>query len=644
MELRFNSLVKVLCLIAFAVLPELACAQRADENVITSAEDAFGTAVSGESIGLYDAFSIRGFSPSTAGNLRIEGLYFDQQAELTIRAQSGYAVHVGTSAQGYIFPAPTGIVDYSLRHSDDKFLLSAVSIFDSNRSARLELDGQLPIVDGDLSTAVGASVSRNKFISGNSDRRKAFGLVPRWRPTSNIELTAFWGRYYIMDETAAPIYLPADGVAIPPRVRRHQYPGPSWDTGNNIGDNIGMLGLASFGNWTLRAGLFHSLRSSTTSFANLFTDVTADGLGDHLIIADPPQRAASTSGEIRLSRGFTHGEIKQLLLSSVRWRNVGAAYGGSDYFDAGIVGLDNPLLAAKPQFSFGEQSSQHVTQQTVGVAYNLRWGKLGDLGLGLQHADYFKHDAQSGIAPTLITTSPWLQNMTLSVNIVPTFTVYSSYSRGLEDNGTAPDSALNRGQPLPAIKSRQYDVGVSWSPDTETKLILGYFDIKKPYVAADNTNVYRLLGDEVHQGIELSLNTSPLKGLTVVLGGVFSDPHIDDVSDANEVIGKLPVNQARNTIQLNMDYVLPFAPQVSVNLSISEFSKVASTVDNRFYNQYPTIVNAGARYKFRMHAMPYTLRLAIANATNRYFWYQAGTAAFQPSQDATATLSLAADF
>src|SRR5207244_488490 len=108
-----------------------------------------------------------------------------------------------------------------------------------------------------------------------------------------------------------------------------------------------------------------------------------------------------------------------------------------------------------------------------------------------------------------------------SLNVAPALVAYGSYSRGLEDNGNAPDSAANRGQPLPAIKSRQYDVGLSWSPDNDTKLIVGYFNINKPYVTADKNNVYRLLGDEVHQGIELSLNTSPVKGLTVVLGGVF---------------------------------------------------------------------------------------------------------------------------
>ncbi len=45
---------------------------------VTQAEDAFGFSVGRESLGIYNAGNARGFSPTAAGNLRIDGLYFDQ--------------------------------------------------------------------------------------------------------------------------------------------------------------------------------------------------------------------------------------------------------------------------------------------------------------------------------------------------------------------------------------------------------------------------------------------------------------------------------------------------------------------------------------------------------------------------------------
>ena len=70
-------------------------AQRAGENAVAAAEDAFGTAIGTESIGLYSTTSARGFSPSDAGNVRIDGLYFDQQAAPNNRADAAAAMPTG---------------------------------------------------------------------------------------------------------------------------------------------------------------------------------------------------------------------------------------------------------------------------------------------------------------------------------------------------------------------------------------------------------------------------------------------------------------------------------------------------------------------------------------------------------------------
>src|SRR3569833_439307 len=110
---------------AMALAAGHAHAQRADENVITSAEDAFGTTVGLESIGLYDPTAVRGFSPTVAGNIRIEGLYFDQQAPVSNRLRSQSDIRVGSAALGYPFPAPTGIVDVTLRPSGEIPIVSA---------------------------------------------------------------------------------------------------------------------------------------------------------------------------------------------------------------------------------------------------------------------------------------------------------------------------------------------------------------------------------------------------------------------------------------------------------------------------------------------------------------------------------------
>ena len=92
-----------------------AAAQRTGENAVTSADDAFGTSVGNETIGLYSVDEVRGFSPAAAGNIRIDGLYLGGIVINNPRIQAGSNVRVGLSAQGYAFPAPTGIVELSIR-------------------------------------------------------------------------------------------------------------------------------------------------------------------------------------------------------------------------------------------------------------------------------------------------------------------------------------------------------------------------------------------------------------------------------------------------------------------------------------------------------------------------------------------------
>src|SRR6476661_10639765 len=146
MVLRRPRVVRKLVAIALTSVSGAALAQsRSEENAVTQAEDAFGFSVGRESLGIYNAGNARGFSPSAAGNLRIDGLYFDQEWGLSSTLVDSTSIKVGLSAQGYPFAAPSGIVDQSLRRPGDKAGASVVGNWDSWGSYGLEVDGTLPV-------------------------------------------------------------------------------------------------------------------------------------------------------------------------------------------------------------------------------------------------------------------------------------------------------------------------------------------------------------------------------------------------------------------------------------------------------------------------------------------------------------------
>src|SRR4029079_16383414 len=148
-----------LAVILVASLRAPAWAQRAGENAVTSADDAFGTSVGNEQIGLYSSDEVRGFSPGAAGNIRIDGLYLGGLFIGNPRLLAGTSVKVGLTAQGYPFPAPSGIVELSLRPAGTQPVLSAV--LHGGTQNGLERDGQLPL-SKDFSLAGG--VGYNHYL------------------------------------------------------------------------------------------------------------------------------------------------------------------------------------------------------------------------------------------------------------------------------------------------------------------------------------------------------------------------------------------------------------------------------------------------------------------------------------------------
>src|ERR1700681_1102501 len=161
-----------------------AAAQRADDNAVTAASDAFGVTVGLQTIGLYGPLNVRGFNPAQAENLRIEGLYYDQQ----ITSSNPFLfnrsdISVGIAAQSYSFPSPTGIVDYKLRTPGDAPLVSVLLTRGPLNTAVAGVADQCPLVKDVLGAAF--SVARWNNFDCNYARGSGnvgFSLLLRIRP------------------------------------------------------------------------------------------------------------------------------------------------------------------------------------------------------------------------------------------------------------------------------------------------------------------------------------------------------------------------------------------------------------------------------------------------------------------------------
>ncbi|HXG81063.1 MAG TPA: TonB-dependent receptor [Sphingomicrobium sp.] len=619
-----------------------AMAQRTGENAVTSADDAFGTSIGNETIGLYGLGEVRGFSPEAAGNIRLDGLYMGGIVIGNPRLQSGATVRVGLSAQGYAFPAPTGIVELGLRPAGAEPALSGVAYLGHSQIG-IDLDGQLPL-SSELSLAGGISFNRYiDFPNGDHSHHIDIGVAPAWRPRDGTEVRAYYGVQFSPIDRSTPFTF-VDGDQLPPDLP-NDFLGQKWAAWNNRFHTMGLFGRTTFGSWQLRAGLFRHIFDSRKSYNTLFVvDAQPDGSARYLVAIHPRRTTTSNAGELRLSRQFEEGPRHHVFHVSVKARTRDGDFGGEEVVDFGPVTIGEvPPEFPEPDVEFGEETVDETRQGTVGIAYHGRWQGVGEISLGVQKTRYRKTIDAPDEAPIVTHADPWLWNGTIAVNLAKGLVAYAGYTKGLEDSGVAPEIAVNRNEAPPALLTSQRDFGIRYAFGP-MRLVVGAFDVRKPYFNMDPGLVYRQLGTVRHRGLEISLAGEPIEGLNIVAGAVLMKPRVTGPGVDLGVIGGKPVGQAGRSANANADYRLPFLQGLSVSIGIRYLGKRPGSVDNQLVVPGRTIVDVGSRYRFKLMEFPASFRLQVSNLFDIYAWNVTGGGGLRRAFPRKLNATLSVDF
>lgn len=619
-----------------------AAQDRAGENALDQADDAFGFRVGRETIGIYTAGNTRGFSPTAAGNVRIDGLYFDPAFALNGLAIDSVGIKVGLSAQGYPFSAPSGVVDQTLRRPASESGASLLASADSFGSAGVELTGSLPVNDA-LALGYGLAGNHVQFPDGTSNWNHDQALIARWRPSADVEITPFWTLSNDYDDEAGTLYVPVDGL--PPEPEQRRFDGPEWVDIRYQATNHGVIAaVRPASGWLVRAGGFRSVLDQSSGFANLMVDVRPDGTGRRLVYADPPVRNVSMSGELRVARAISDGPRSHRFLLNLRGRDARRSYGGEDVIDLGEMRIGEPAPTERPIFVFGEQTRDQVRQTSYGLAYIGQWRDRGELGFSVSRVDYSKDTRAPGVAPILSRSRPWLYAANIAVQPWNGVTVYAGVTRGLEESGVAPPNAANRNAPLPAILTRQADAGIRVEIRPELKAIVGVFDLERPYFGYDTAGRYTQVGATRSRGLEFSLNGALTERLTLIAGGVLLDPRVDRQADAVGMVGERPAALADRILNLGLSWRAPWLEGLTLDGTLFERSGVPATTDNSVWLPGRTRVDLGARYRFALAERGATLRVQVSNALDERGFGLAGPGIYAPAGGRSFSAYLAVDF
>ena len=626
----FNTARKVAGFSVAMALAGTAAAQRVDDNAVTQAADAFGINIDGENLGLYSPSGVRGFSPTAAGNIRLDGLYFDNAANITSRLVGGYRIFVGGSVLGHPFPAPSGIADFTIRKPDHNVLSADVDV-DSFGGRFTEVDGQWRDALPHLGIAGGLGLYRYDQWYGGTSHVTSSAMTARWRPDAAIELIPFWSRIDDDRDESVPILL-LDGVSPPDAGHAHRFTGQHWAKAHEIASNDGLIANAVLGDWRVRAGLFRSVDHLPINYQPTITDSGDVDNAARGMIAEKGQSADATSGQIQASRIFHDGPRQHQVMLAAWARDHHRSYGATDSADLAPAPIDDALFVPEPDFHFAAPTRDHVRQLTVGLAYQGSWKNVGELDLGIEKTHYTKAVVTpTGTLPTS-RDAPLLFNASVAIQLASTLSLYSGISRGLEESDVAPSIAVNRNEAPPAIRTRQIDAGARWVLNPKMTLIVGVFWIDKPYYGLDDARYFRRLGQIRHQGEEVSLSGSPLDGLSIVGGAVLLDASLSGSEVSSGAIGRRPAGSTPLTLIANADYRLPMAKAWSFDVGLERDGRRVVSVDNQVRLPARNLIDLGMRYRFRMLGKPTVLRVQGQNITNNFSWDVVGAGALMVHQ------------
>lgn len=612
-------------------------AQEASNNPLASAEDAFGLTLGLESIGLYGPGGVRGFSPEAAGNVRIDGLYFDQQGTLSNRVIAGSTVRVGLSAIGYAFPAPTGIVDYDLRNAGDgKPGATVIANAGPYEAWGISIDGSLPLAGNVLLLPIGIGRQISTQTSGfgaspgYTSSVTSADATPQWSLNERVTIRALLDWEETRNAKTFPLFLTA-GDFLPPAIS-NGYLGQDWARGRSLTENLGGLIDARLSRkWSLKAGVFRSMATNPLSFADLYTDIQPNGRSEHLVVAYRDQNSSSTSGEARLTGRFTTGYWHQELIFMARGRDVSALYGGEDVVDVGPAVIGTGLQAPAPAFTYSLRTNDRTKITSIGTAYHIQWRRLVELEAGIQEEHYHKTVIPPGGPESRLSDQPLRAYANSAIEPTRFLTLYAGYTQGLEDSGVAPSNARNGGAVLPASRTWQLDSGLRYVVTRRLNVIADVYEIHKPYFDLDTNGTDRNLGVQQAKGAELSIAGHQLAHFDISVGVTYAKVGIVGTRVADARVGPVAIGQPRLQYTVNLNYTMPWWPFASLDLAASHFGNSPGTVDNRVYVPAVTELDLGGRYAFTTFGKNCTLRVLVQNISDSYWWATTGTPGYFPS-------------
>ncbi|RTQ36977.1 TonB-dependent siderophore receptor [Variovorax gossypii] len=595
----------------------------------SSVTDAYNSA------GYWDYLTVRGFVLDNRFNYRREGLPISAETSIPLDNKERVEILRGTSGIQAGTSAPGGLVNYVVKRPTEQDL-RAVRIETTSRGSLLgaiDLGGRFG-ENRQFGYRINVASENLKPLTHNLDgNRNLFSLAADWRITrdSVLEFEIEQSRKTQPSQNGYSLLGSVLPAPVDPRINLNNQP---WSQPSVFKALTGTLRFSQALNadwrWSAQIGQQRLKTDDRLAYAfgcgaeGNYDRYCSDGTFDVYDFRSENERRTQTAGSINLKGNVTTGSVRHelgfgLMQSRVRNRFDNQAYNYAGTGNIWGTAIVPPAPdATTPQTNRDEKSTEFSVQDAI------RWNDRFTTWLGARHTRLDRSSiGNDGSNPTGYkqdVTTPWIA---ASYAIQPGLMAYASWGRGVESQ-VVPNKISqysNAGQALPALRSRQWELGIKGGSDA-FNWQLAWFDISRPMTNIDLCSglcEVRNDGKAVHRGLEAGAqwNQGPWR-----IGGSLT--LIDAKrrgSTANPALnGESPTNVPKQVLRAQTAYRFASVPGLEVAGQLSYEGRRNVLPDGSVTLPSWTRVDAVLRYDTKLRGANASWTLSIDNLFDRRYW------------------------
>ncbi|HXC58967.1 MAG TPA: TonB-dependent receptor [Steroidobacteraceae bacterium] len=573
----------------------------------------------------------RGMQGGNFQNSRLDGMTMYVTVANAMEQFQQIEVVNGVSASLYGPANPSGMFNFiSKRPTDEDLRQVGVSYTsDSIATAKADISGGLDsrgIFSYRLNGVYGKG---DGYVDGSHQRRALADVALDIRPWEHSVLELNYSDYELNNKGFPGWFAYGQAIQIPdaPNPNRAGY-GQTY-AGVDMKTQIATARVKHdfSSDWHLVVGV---LNQDATRDINTPVNVLSNNTGTYVssFANGFAPRFKITSDSAYLNGRFDTGSVSHdLTIGSAGYKSQ--AYAVTTPATAASVRLGTATLSAPlsfPEPAAGPPNvrlnfnSSNIYQQGINVGDTLRFTEQWSIRLALSQ-DWFHTDNFNAAGTALAGYKDHGVSPMGSVIFKPAsnVTLYATYGSSLQAGDVAPGTAANAGVGLAPYRSTEFELGYKWALE-KLNLTAALFRVERPFANTDPADrIFKISGDQVNEGLELSAIGEVFQGLTVYGGVTFLDARMQDTPllTTND---KRYVGAAKVKGNLLLEYQIPAIPGLvtSVNYQFSG-RRAANDTNSQFAPGY-NLFDLGLRYDMTVRDTPVALRLAVNNITDRHYW------------------------